>query len=287
VNKKKQKNFVNWSSPIRGRCAPSDKGFLLLFFKKDASAFTSIRISQGHAVSPRIIESFLIERIHVAYDGVVFEVLHPQSGGIMPVAAGVVEIQIGLMIGRLDGITISKPFLDRGVGFALEVRIAQESNSVAIGKIEHVLVPGAAVPLRGVGLGLARQVVAALSNAIHVIVTAWGLARRVGVDHEVTIVRLFPRDIEIDLIVRRNLILRLLLDAVIAAVAGVNVENIIGGVVAGEIPREEIRIGVGNVQLDLLVLILVDIGVGVELQRIIEPASTAGRRNCRCPDRDW
>ena len=41
VNKKKQKNFVNGSAPAGVGAFQSDKSFLLLFFKKDASCFSS------------------------------------------------------------------------------------------------------------------------------------------------------------------------------------------------------------------------------------------------------
>jgi len=38
VNKKKQKNFVNWSSSALVGAFQLDKRLLLLFFKKDASS---------------------------------------------------------------------------------------------------------------------------------------------------------------------------------------------------------------------------------------------------------
>jgi hypothetical protein len=40
VNKKKQKNFVNWSTPAAAEALQSIKSFLLLFFKEDASCLS-------------------------------------------------------------------------------------------------------------------------------------------------------------------------------------------------------------------------------------------------------
>jgi len=48
VNKKKQKNFVNWSAPTVAGVLQAIKSFLLLFFKKDASCFASTYSSDGH-----------------------------------------------------------------------------------------------------------------------------------------------------------------------------------------------------------------------------------------------
>ena len=66
MNKKKQKNFVNWSAPPAVGALQVNKSFLLLFFKKDAS-FTVLRpvlhYSQRHAEDFPVVDASRLSRI--------------------------------------------------------------------------------------------------------------------------------------------------------------------------------------------------------------------------------
>jgi len=104
VNKKKQKNFVNWSAPAGRRCAPSDQKFFASFFQK--SCF-SLRFPDEAGFT--LLELLVVLAIMAAIVGLV-ALRGTDRARLVRLPEAAQNLATGLRLARLHAITSGKNF---------------------------------------------------------------------------------------------------------------------------------------------------------------------------------